>query len=72
MKTTSERSSLEAKPINMLKTEFKLLGKLGSGGFSSVYLVESLNVDKKLYAAKFQVKTQFLKSFICHSLVKIK
>ena len=29
------------KPINLLKTEYKLLGKIGSGGFSFVYLVES-------------------------------
>ena len=31
------------KAINLLKTEYKLLGKIGSGGFSFVYLVESIN-----------------------------
>ena len=31
------------KPINLLKSEYKLLGKIGSGGFSFVYLVESIS-----------------------------
>lgn len=43
------------KPINLLKSEYKLLGKIGSGGFSLVYLVESLLNNGRLCAAKFQV-----------------
>ena len=39
------------KPINLLKTEYKLLGKIGSGGFSFVYLVESIS-NGVLRAAK--------------------
>ena len=50
------KSKNEAKPINDLKTEFKLLGKLGSGGFSNVYLVQSLDERGGMYAAKFQVQ----------------
>ena len=29
-----------AKPITLLKSEYKLMGRLGSGGFSLVYLVQ--------------------------------
>ena len=48
-------SNKEAKPINLLKSEYKLLGKIGSGGFSFVYLVESLS-NGEMCAAKFQVR----------------
>ena len=45
------------KPINLLKSEYKLVGKLGSGGFSFVYLVESLD-SGQMCAAKFQVTSR--------------
>ena len=48
-------SNKEAKPINLLKSEYKLLGKIGSGGFSFVYLVERLS-NGEMCAAKFQVR----------------
>ena len=43
------------KPINLLKNEYKLVGKLGTGGFSLVYSVESVETGV-MCAAKFQVK----------------
>ena len=42
------------KPINLLKSDYKLVGKLGSGGFSFVYSVESVDTGI-MCAAKFQV-----------------
>ena len=42
------------KPINLLRTEYKLMGKLGTGGFSLVYSVESVDTGL-MCAAKFQV-----------------
>ena len=74
---------MNSKPINLLKSEYKLLGKIGSGGFSFVYLVESIKNSGELFAAKFQVETrsvifvepvspilqmfQFLKNFFSNS-----
>ena len=49
---------MNSKPINLLKSEYKLLGKIGSGGFSFVYLVESIENSGELCAAKFQVETR--------------
>ena len=48
---------MNSKPINLLKSEYKLLGKIGSGGFSFVYLVEDIAKPGDLCAAKFQVST---------------
>ena len=53
---------MNSKPINLLKAEYKLLGKIGSGGFSFVYLVETIAKTGALCAAKFQVDT--IQSFI--------
>ena len=71
---------MNSKPINLLKSEYKLLGKIGSGGFSFVYLVESIENSGELCAAKFQVETrsvifaepvtpmfQFLENFFSNS-----
>ena len=66
------KSTNEVKPINMLKSEFKLLGKLGSGGFSNVYLVESLEKKGEMFAAKFQVffeiSLPIVANFYCRTL----
>ena len=46
---------LPPKPINLLKCEYKLVGKLGTGGFSLVYSMESVD-SGRMCAAKFQVR----------------
>ena len=54
---SSRRMSLPtevwSKPVNLLKEEYRLVKKLGSGGFASVFLISN-QADGKFYAAKYQ------------------
>ena len=46
-------TDVESKPVTLLKEEYKLVKKLGSGGFASVFLVSN-QADGRFYAAKYQ------------------
>ena len=46
-------TEVESKPVTLLKEEYKLVKKLGSGGFASVFLVSN-QADGRLFAAKYQ------------------
>jgi len=44
---------VDAKPISEVKVKYKVVKKLGSGGFASVFLVSDQE-DGRFYAAKYQ------------------
>ena len=46
-------TEVESKSVTLLKEEYKLVKKLGSGGFASVFLVSN-QADGRFYAAKYQ------------------
>ena len=46
-------TEVQSKPVTLLKDEYKLVKKLGSGGFASVFLVSNQS-DGRFYAAKYQ------------------
>ena len=46
-------TEVDSKPVTLLKDEYKMVKKLGSGGFASVFLVSNQS-DGRFYAAKYQ------------------
>ena len=46
-------TEVDSKPVTILKDEYKMVKKLGSGGFASVFLVSNQS-DGIFYAAKYQ------------------
>lgn len=44
---------VEAKPVQDLKSQYRLVKKLGAGGFATVFLLANQS-DGKFYAAKYQ------------------